>query len=148
MLATTAFFKPPARLTRPRLPRRVVVRAELLASTGNVPWFKAGAEIFSDSGIQYLGIPGLVNAKSIIATLIVQVGAARHRHRRPAVLPHKSWPPAVAGMPCRSVAGHCCFRSLGGETMGLMVGGVGRGASHAGLCSRFRVPAAPRRRWC
>ncbi|KAL4457664.1 hypothetical protein ABPG75_012529 [Micractinium tetrahymenae] len=46
---------------------------ELLDGTNNVPWFKAGAEIFGDSGIQYLGIPGLINAKSIVATLIVQV---------------------------------------------------------------------------
>lgn len=38
------------------------------------PFFcQAGAEIFGDSGIQYLGIPGLINAKSIVATLIVQV---------------------------------------------------------------------------
>jgi hypothetical protein len=46
---------------------------ELLSSTGNVPWFEAGATIFSAKGIQYLGIPGLINAKNIVATLIVQV---------------------------------------------------------------------------
>ncbi|KAL4442938.1 hypothetical protein ABPG77_008429 [Micractinium sp. CCAP 211/92] len=46
---------------------------ELLDGTNHLPWFKAGAEIFGDSGIQYLGIPGLINAKSIVATLIVQV---------------------------------------------------------------------------
>lgn len=49
------------------------VTPELLEQTNNVPWFKAGAEIFSDSGIQYLGIDGFINAKSILATLIVQV---------------------------------------------------------------------------
>jgi Chlorophyll A-B binding protein len=46
---------------------------ELLPSTGNVPWFEAGAAIFGPKGIQYLGIPGLINAKNIVATLIVQV---------------------------------------------------------------------------
>jgi len=49
------------------------VTPELLSGTGNIPWFKAGATIFSSEGIQYLGIPGLINAQSIIATLIVQV---------------------------------------------------------------------------
>lgn len=46
---------------------------ELLDSTNHVPWFEAGATIFSPKGIQYLGIPGLINAKNIVATLIVQV---------------------------------------------------------------------------
>eukprot|EP00884_Botryococcus_braunii_P018434 jgi/Botrbrau1/5274/Bobra.0172s0129.4 len=46
---------------------------ELLPSTGNVPWFEAGATIFGPKGIQYLGIPGLINAKNIVATLLVQV---------------------------------------------------------------------------
>jgi len=46
---------------------------ELLNGTNHVPWFEAGATIFSKNGIQYLGIPGLINARSIIATLIVQV---------------------------------------------------------------------------
>jgi hypothetical protein len=46
---------------------------ELLDGTNHVPWFEAGATIFSNKGIQYLGIPGLVNARSIIATLLVQI---------------------------------------------------------------------------
>ncbi|WP_289480604.1 chlorophyll a/b-binding protein, partial [Klebsiella pneumoniae] len=46
---------------------------ELLEGTGNIAWFNAGAEIFKPEGLQYLGIPGLINAKSIVATLIVQV---------------------------------------------------------------------------
>lgn len=46
---------------------------ELLDGTDHVPWFDAGAKIFSNKGIQYLGIPGLINARSIIATLLVQV---------------------------------------------------------------------------
>ena len=48
---------------------------ELLNGTNHVAWFEAGATIFSKNGIQYLGIPGLINARSILATLIVQVGA-------------------------------------------------------------------------
>ena len=50
-----------------------IVVPELLDQTNHIPWFEAGATIFSPKGIQYLGIPGLINAKSIIATLIVQV---------------------------------------------------------------------------
>lgn len=46
---------------------------EWSSNTGNIPWFKAGATIFSDEGIQYLGYKGLINAHSITATLIVQV---------------------------------------------------------------------------
>jgi len=46
---------------------------ELLDGTNHVAWFNAGAQIFAPEGIQYLGIPGLINAKSIVATLIVQV---------------------------------------------------------------------------
>ncbi|GAB4820790.1 hypothetical protein N2152v2_007836 [Parachlorella kessleri] len=46
---------------------------ELLDQTNHVPWFKAGAQIFAPEGIQYLGVDGLINAKSIVATLIVQV---------------------------------------------------------------------------
>ena len=46
---------------------------EWSSNTGNVPWFKAGEQIFADEGIQYLGFDGLINAHSIVATLIVQV---------------------------------------------------------------------------
>ena len=46
---------------------------EWSSNTGNVPWFKAGQQIFADEGIQYLGFDGLINAHSIVATLIVQV---------------------------------------------------------------------------
>ena len=41
----------------------------------HVAWFRAGETIFEPSGINYLGVPGLINAHNIIATLIVQVRA-------------------------------------------------------------------------
>jgi hypothetical protein len=57
------------------LPRSAAgcVVPELLDGTNHIAWFKAGEQIFTKNGIQYLGIPGFINARSIIATLIVQV---------------------------------------------------------------------------
>ena len=50
-----------------------MVVPELLDGTDHVAWFDAGAKIFSRPGIQYLGVPGLINAKNIVATLLIQV---------------------------------------------------------------------------